>query len=1154
MKTFLMKLPLPNYPLVAILCLVFNLSSSARVLDNFDDNTKTAWADFTFIPGFGIPVETDGQFKFNLPPVGQSIFSASTKTSETFTLQNGRTVEFRVDLVSGNGKDAFAVLAFIPTTSSAGTLAGYGFAKSTTDILITKGIGKYFYNENPASAIKNDNVTLVLSLTGQGTSVIITAKVLDKDNNNAVIFEKTVVDNAGADVLSDGTDSPAAPYFGAGNFVLYCYEDDGRTQGSYEVTLDNAEVFVLENSVLDNFDDNVKTAWADFTFIPGFGIPVEADGQFKFNLPPVGQSIFSASTKTSRTFDVVDGERLEFKIDLVSGNGKDAFAVLAFIPTSSSAGTLAGYGFAKSTTDILITKGIGKYFYNENPSPTIKNDNVTLVLSLTGRGTSVIITAKVLDKDNNNAVIFEKTVVDTAGADVFSDGTDSPAPPYFGAGNFVLYCYEDDGRTQASYEVTYDNAEVSAPPVTSNTAPIISEVQPDQFANFLPASTQISFKVTDDKPLVDGKISVILNGTLFNSANGLGLAGAGSSRTVSLGGLKLNVNYEALLRVVDADNATNSFSLYFDTFAPGNLVVEVEDYNFDGGGSIDSPGLIPEGSGPQSDAYANQVGMRDIDYSETRTDRRDVPYRPGDPVRMQHSLDKLRQRYADSGGAEAGIFDYDVGDVIAGEWLNYTRTFAPGSFEVYLRESYVNLAQGECLLEKVTSDSSQEMQTTTVLGSFLGKLTGFGYRNFALTDGLGQNKVIVRLASVETLRLRQVSSAPGDGAISQNYLIFVPVDDPGLQRASVTAVSPAAGSTVETVQPKLSATIQNRDTSVKADKIVLMLNGQTVPHTTVSDASGATASYDISPLPPSGSLNAARVVFEDNFGVSQTRDWSFTITYNTLNAANRRSGPGLDRGFSVRVVQAPRNTIPAENNLMRAEDQLAPNSIYPAFIDITVLAQVINYTQDAPPASHAPYFDNDSPIPGLYDADGTPSGNGTDDIAMEVLAYLDLSAGIHRFGVRSDDGYKAMSGSSPHDLSVPALAFHNGGPADETFDFVVAEPGLYPFRLVYYERGGDAHVEWFSVNLSTDEKTLLNDPDSPDSVKAYVSVENTSLQSAAAVTGPFADDPAAQVDTAAKQITVAKNGGKRFYRLRSDTAKRITESHIQGNNIVLRFE
>ena len=1154
MKTFLMKLFLPPSALVAVLCLGFNLSSSARVLDNFDDNTKTAWTDFTFIPGFGIPVEADGQLKFNLPAVRQSIFSATTKSSETFTLQDGRTVEFRVDLVSGNGKDSFAVLAFIPTTSSAGSLAGYGFAKSTTDILITKGIGKYFYNENPATPVKNENVTMVLSLTGQGASVIITTRVLDKDNNNAVIFEKTVVDTAAADVLSDGTDSPAAAYFGAGNFVLYCYEDDGRTQASYEVTYDNAEVFVLDNSVLDNFDDNTKTAWKDFTFIPGFGIPVEADGQFKFNLAPVGQSIFSASTKTSRTFDIVDGERIEFRVDLVSGNGKDSFAVLAFIPTTSSAGSLAGYGFAKSTTDILITKGIGKYFYNEDPTTPVKNENVTLVLSLTGQGTSVIITTKVLDKDNNDAVIFEKTVVDTAAADVFSDGTDSPAAAYFGAGNFVLYCYEDDGRTQASYEVTYDNAEVSAPPVTANTAPLISEVQPEEFANFLPASTQISFKVNDDKPLVDGKISVILNGTVFNSANGLGITGAGSSRTVSLGGLKLNVNYAAVLQVVDSDNVTNKVTFYFDTFNPDNLVVEVEDYNIDGGGYIDSPGLIPEGSGPQSDAYANQVGVRDIDYSESRTDNRDVPYRPGDSVRMQHSLDNIRQRYSDAGGSELGIWDYDVGDIVAGEWLNYTRTFPPGSYEVYLRESYVNLAQGECLLEKVTGDASQEMQTTKVLGSFLGKLTGFRYRNFPLTDGLGQNKVIVRLTGVETLRLRQATSNPGDGLISQNYLIFVPVADPGLQRASVTAVSPAAGSTVETVQPKLSVTIQNRDTSVKEETIVLTLNGQTVTHSTVTDASGATASYDISLLPPSGSLNTARVVFKDNFGVSQTSDWTFTITYKSLDAANRRSGPGLDPGFTVRVVQAPRNTIPAENNLMRAEDQLAPNSIYPAFIDITVIAQVINYTQEAPPASHTPYFGNDSPIPGLYNEDGTPSDNGTDDIAMEVLTYLDLSAGIHRFGVRSDDGYKAMSGSSTRDLSVPALAFHNGGPADETFDFVVLEPGLYPFRLVYYERAGDAHVEWFSVDLGTGEKTLLNDPDSPDSVKAYVSVENVSLQSAAAVAGPYADDLGAQIDTAAKQITVAKNGSVRFYRLRSDTAKHITQVQLQGNNVVLRYE
>src|SRR6266699_403274 len=178
---------------------------SARVLDDFNDNLKTAWQDFSFPVGqYADIAEQNGQFKFTLQPVGQPIFSASTKTSETFTLQEGRTVVFSVDLVGGNGPDSFAILAFIPTSSSVSSLAGYGFAKSTTDILITKGIGKYFYNENPATPVKNDNVTMVLSMTVKNGSVILNAKVLDKDNNNAVIFEQTAVDTPAADVRGRG--------------------------------------------------------------------------------------------------------------------------------------------------------------------------------------------------------------------------------------------------------------------------------------------------------------------------------------------------------------------------------------------------------------------------------------------------------------------------------------------------------------------------------------------------------------------------------------------------------------------------------------------------------------------------------------------------------------------------------------------------------------------------------------------------------------------------------------------------------------------------------------------------------------------------------------------------------------------------------------
>src|SRR6266516_4180660 len=106
--------------------------------------------------------------------------------------------------------------------------------------------------------------------------------------------------------------------------------------------------FNCSAQVLDDFNDNLKTAWQDFSF--NIGVPYsdisEQNGQFKFTLQPIGQSIFSASTKTSRTFDLLEGERVVFSVDLVTGNGADSFAVLAFIPTGTDISQLAGYGLS----------------------------------------------------------------------------------------------------------------------------------------------------------------------------------------------------------------------------------------------------------------------------------------------------------------------------------------------------------------------------------------------------------------------------------------------------------------------------------------------------------------------------------------------------------------------------------------------------------------------------------------------------------------------------------------------------------------------------------------------------------------------------------------------------------------------------------------
>jgi hypothetical protein len=631
-------LRLPRRLLAAVLCLCSMVFTPATVVDNFNDNTKTGWTDFTFVPGFGLPSEADGRFKFDLPPAQQDIFTASQKTTELFELKEGRTIEFRVDLIDSSGADSFAVLAFIPNTggNSPGTLQGYGLAKDPDDVLITKGIQKYFIaDDGPTAELKNENVTLVLTLTAKGGNVIVTGKILDKDANNAVFWERTVVDTPAADVLTDGTDNPAAPFITTGYFTLYCYEQFSENK-VYSVSYDNAEAYVMDEIVLDDFNDNTKTGWSDFTFVPGFGLPSEADGRFKFDLPPAQQDIFTASQKTTQLFELKEGERHEFRVDLVESSGADSFAVLAFIPNTggNSPGTLQGYGLAKDPDDVLITKGIQKYFIaDDGPTAELKNENVALVLSLTVKDGNVIVNGKILDKDANNAVLWERTVVDTPAADVMTDGTDSPAAPFITTGYFTLYCYEQFSENKV-YSVYYDNAVVLRPPAAANTAPSITEVQPAEFAAFLPATTQLSFKATDDKEVANDKVSVSLNGQIFTTANGLTISGSGGAKTATLGGLKADTNYKAELQVEDSEGLVASRVLYFDTFATLNFTIEIEDYNFDAGSYFPAPVRTAEGGGAADNSYVDRAGTEGVDYHDTRTtpNGADTMYRTADPV------------------------------------------------------------------------------------------------------------------------------------------------------------------------------------------------------------------------------------------------------------------------------------------------------------------------------------------------------------------------------------------------------------------------------------------------------------------------------------------------------------------------------------------
>ena len=41
---------------------------------------------------------------------------------------------------------------------------------------------------------------------------------------------------------------------------------------------------------------------------------------------------------------------------------------------------------------------------------------------------------------------------------------------------------------------------------------------------------------------------------------------------------------------------------------------------------------------------------------------------------------------------------------------------------------------------------------------------------------------------------------------------------------------------------------------------------------------------------------------------------------------------------------------------------------------------------------------------------------------------------------------------------------------------MVTAGGFYPFRFMWYERGGSGYGEWYSVDATTGDRTLVNDP------------------------------------------------------------------------------
>jgi hypothetical protein len=130
-------------------------------------------------------------------------------------------------------------------------------------------------------------------------------------------------------------------------------------------------------------------------------------------------------------------------------------------------------------------------------------------------------------------------------------------------------------------------------------------------------------------------------------------------------------------------------------------------------------------------------------------------------------------------------------------------------------------------------------------------------------------------------------------------------------------------------------------------------------------------------------------------------------------------------------------------------------------------------------AAAAPLSVPDDLIPGIP---GTTAS--TDNIAAESLAYLELQPGFYSMVVNSDDGFQVSTGNADNPTYLVLGKFDAGrGASDSVFFFNIEEAGVYLFRLLWFEGGGGASVEWFTINA--DGSAALINGEQTGAIKSF---------------------------------------------------------------------
>lgn len=234
----------------------------AEVIDDFSRGRNFNWMWGTVdSPDYQL---SEGQLKVSLPRANTS---AVFFYQRNFEVPEGQTVEFRVDLLSLTGSDAYADLLvsfvgspFIPR----GGNRGYAFYRQQWRVALQKiwdneTYGTFFEHGVPALTVPE---TLVLSFTREGDRLKIGTKVVQRDDPSKVISPTRVtVDGPGSDPVN-GTDPGGPPLGSVWRVGIGCWASSPNAGAVFDNLVCSADQTPLEVGLQRHSETEARLAWA----------------------------------------------------------------------------------------------------------------------------------------------------------------------------------------------------------------------------------------------------------------------------------------------------------------------------------------------------------------------------------------------------------------------------------------------------------------------------------------------------------------------------------------------------------------------------------------------------------------------------------------------------------------------------------------------------------------------------------------------------------------------------------------------------------------------------------------------------------------------------------------------------------------------------